>query len=107
MANHTQQRHAGKGGAGVSKPDVCGYEGCVLDAWHDGEHSQRGSKPRGVAIFKHWLYTMCGAAGGCDMCGLMPFLGGSFGFYVDSDRNGWILCGDCIDELGGTKIASQ
>lgn len=107
MAHTTKHRQASIAGGSVPE-DVCWYEGwCTLPAFHDGEHAPRGKRPHGYIVLQHWLYTPCGATGGCEVCGVMASLGQSFGFFVDDAKTGWIICGDCIDAIEGKKSAYQ
>jgi hypothetical protein len=105
MPHTTKHRQARNAGGSVTE-DICMFEGwCVLPAYHDGEHAPRGKRPHGTLHLRQWLYTMYGANGGCELCGVMTANGQSFGFYVDAVNVGWIVCIDCIDVEGDTILA--
>lgn len=88
-------------GGALSGPDVCGCDGCVLDEYHDGEHSKRGSKPRGKVVFSCWLHTFVGIGPGCEVCGHPAMSQRLYVFCVDSAGCGWVMCTDCKEIYEG------
>ena len=95
MNSHSKHRHAVHSGGALPATDWCDYPGCVLKAWHEGDHDFEAKEPRyPVRVLQ--VLGFVGYDG--PWCELNPtFHREPAHFYcVDGMGKAWMLCPVCM-----------